>query len=81
MRAFLAACHFWTTQLKIPPRLRKLENFHVAFWQEGDNYCVMFGAKQTGGPPQIGSGTELGDDCLFTVRKKDYKVVKYTFFQ
>jgi hypothetical protein len=82
LKAFLAAYASFKDDPLIPEQKKQIENYQIEFRQKGDLYFVLFLAKRKPSEQELAGGeSELGKDVMYTVSKKDFKVVDRKFYK
>jgi hypothetical protein len=82
MEAFLASQHAFQADSEIPPQMKRIENYNIEFRQNSKFYFVFWSAKRLASERDLeGGASVLGKDVMYTISKKDYKVIERTFYK
>ncbi len=81
-KVFLAAYSSFKDDPLIPDQKKQIEHYQIEFRQRGDLYFVLFLAKRKTSERELDGGeSELGKDVMYTVSKKDFKVIDKKFYK
>ena len=82
MKAFTIAYDVFVSERRIPDKKRLLENYTIAFRQDGRAYYIFFVPKiPPGSKGTIGGENELGVSVTYAVSKSDYSIIGKQFYK
>ena len=82
MKAFTIAYNAFVSEQRIPDEKRLLENYTIAFRQDGSAYYIFFIPKTPpGSKATVGGENELGVSVTYAVSKSDYSIIGKQFYK
>ena len=82
MKAVVVAYNAFVSEQRIPDKKRLIENYTIAFRQDGRAYYIFFVPKfPPGEKGMVGGENELGVSVTYAVSKSDYSIIRNQFYK
>src|SRR5262249_52473701 len=82
MNAFMVAYNAFVSEQRIPNKKRLIENYTIAFRQDGRAYYIFFVPKlPPGSKGMVGGENELGVSVTYAINKGDYSIIAKQFYK
>ncbi|SRR5258708_32505157 len=82
LKAFVVAYEAFRIDRDVSPDKRKIENYEIQLRETQEYYFVFLLAKRSPAERNMkGGSSSLGQDVMYRIRRRDYRIMERTFFK